>query len=151
MACAKVKELTSLDTAGLCDRLGLRLHPQEVSFNPLALWKLHMPLPRLRADGDVQKDWKSVDAVVLALSSHLTCNQIMDHGHHNVSIVAEVIEGMLPPGAGVKLKTLLDVPTGRMSCRNSTMCPLPWLRLMEGVLCKAGPNVPEGAEASTRS
>lgn len=72
-----VKELTSLDTAGLCDRLGLRL----------------------RADGDVQKDWKSVDAVV--------------------------IEGMLPPGAGVKLKTLLDVPTG--------------------VLCKAGPNVPEGA------
>eukprot|EP00439_Symbiodinium_sp_Y106_P012981 s3795_g1.t3 len=77
LARMSVKELTSLDTAGLCDRLGLRL----------------------RADGDVQKDWKSVDAVV--------------------------IEGMLPPGAGVKLKTLLDVPTG--------------------VLCKAGPNVPEGA------
>ncbi|CAE7469373.1 ISPG [Symbiodinium natans] len=77
LARMSVKELADLDTAGLCNRLGLRL----------------------RADGDVQKDWKSVDAVV--------------------------IDGMLPPGAGVKLKTLLDVPTG--------------------VLCKAGPNVPEGA------
>lgn len=72
-----VKELASLDTAQMCDRLGLRL----------------------RADGDVQKDWKSVDVVVL--------------------------DGMVTPNVGVKLKTLMDVPTG--------------------VICKAGPNVPDGA------
>ena len=48
-----------------------------------------------------------MDAVVLALRSH------MDQGHCDASIISEVIEGMLPPGAGVKLKTLLDVPTGR--------------------------------------
>ncbi|CAK8989444.1 unnamed protein product [Durusdinium trenchii] len=72
-----VKELADLDIQKLCDRLGLRL----------------------RADGDVQMEWKSVDAVVL--------------------------DGMVTPNVGVKLKTLLDVPTG--------------------VICKAGPNVPEGA------
>lgn len=72
-----VKEIKDLDTPALCKRLGLRL----------------------RADGDVQKDWKSIDAVV--------------------------VQGMVPPGVAVKLKTLLDVPVG--------------------VLCQAGPNVPEGA------
>jgi (E)-4-hydroxy-3-methylbut-2-enyl-diphosphate synthase len=72
-----VKELKELDTPGLCQRLGLRL----------------------RADGDIQKDWKSIDVVV--------------------------VKGMIPPGIGVKLKSLLDVPTG--------------------VVCQPGPNVPEGA------
>ncbi|CAK9060236.1 unnamed protein product [Durusdinium trenchii] len=75
-----VKELADLDIQKLCDRLGLRL----------------------RADGDVQMEWKSVDAVVL--------------------------DGMVTPNVGVKLKTLLDVPTG--------------------VICKAGPNVPEGVRSS---
>ncbi|CAE8677385.1 unnamed protein product, partial [Polarella glacialis] len=72
-----VKELKDMDTKTLCERLGLRL----------------------RADGDIQKDFKSVDAVV--------------------------INGMLPPAAGVKIKSLLDIPVG--------------------VICQPGPNVPEGA------
>eukprot|EP00438_Fugacium_kawagutii_P017486 Skav217982 [mRNA] locus=scaffold496:433102:439464:- [translate_table: standard] len=46
-----VKELAALDTQELCDRLGLRpIRDDDV---------------RLRADGDVQKDWKSVDVVAL--------------------------------------------------------------------------------------
>ena len=63
----------------------------------------------------------------------------------NCSFAAvEVIDGMLPPGAGVKLKTLLDVPTGAEHC-------LPLARLQStssGILCKAGPNVPEGVVPS---
>jgi len=71
------KEFANLDTKSLVDRMDLRL----------------------RADGDIQKDWKSIDAVV--------------------------VEGMIPPAAGVKMKTLLDVPMG--------------------VICQDGPNVPVGA------
>lgn len=77
LATMDVKELKDLDRAALCARLGLRL----------------------RADGDVQKDWKSIDVVV--------------------------IHGMVPPGAGVKIKSILDIPVG--------------------VICQPGPNVPEGA------
>eukprot|EP00933_Yihiella_yeosuensis_P045150 TRINITY_DN40475_c0_g1_i1.p1 TRINITY_DN40475_c0_g1~~TRINITY_DN40475_c0_g1_i1.p1 ORF type:complete len:817 (-),score=209.63 TRINITY_DN40475_c0_g1_i1:118-2502(-) len=71
------KEIEKLERKALCERLGLRL----------------------RADGDVQKDWKSIDVVV--------------------------VDGMITPGAGVKIKGLLDIPVG--------------------VICKPGPNVPAGA------
>lgn len=53
----------------------------------------------LRADMDVQKAFKSVDVVV--------------------------VEGMVAPDVGVKIKQLLDIPLG--------------------VICKGGPNVPAGA------
>ena len=62
-------------------------------------------LLRLRADGDVQKDWKSVDAVA-------PFSRLLGVGVISTARAAQVIDGMLPPGAGVKLKTLLDVPTG---------------------------------------
>jgi len=57
-------ELGGYDTKQLCDRFGLRL----------------------RKDGDVQKDWKSVDAVV--------------------------VNGALTPKAVANIKALLDVPVG---------------------------------------
>lgn len=76
LAHATVQELETLDIPGLCERFGLRF----------------------RADGDVQKDWKSNDAVL--------------------------IEGDIAPTLVDKLKVLLDVPMG--------------------ILCKAGPNVPDG-------
>mmetsp|Transcript_72139 Transcript_72139/g.146305 ORF Transcript_72139/g.146305 Transcript_72139/m.146305 type:complete len:804 (+) Transcript_72139:89-2500(+) len=58
------EEVASLDPASLCKRFGLRL----------------------RADGDIQKDWKSIDAVVL--------------------------QGPIPATAAANLQTLLDVPMG---------------------------------------
>jgi len=64
LARCSVEELASFDDAALCDRFGLRL----------------------RADGDIQKDWKSIDAVVL--------------------------EGNLTEDVASKLKVLLDVPLG---------------------------------------
>eukprot|EP00441_Pelagodinium_beii_P019752 CAMPEP_0197654360 /NCGR_PEP_ID=MMETSP1338-20131121/38807_1 /TAXON_ID=43686 ORGANISM="Pelagodinium beii, Strain RCC1491" /NCGR_SAMPLE_ID=MMETSP1338 /ASSEMBLY_ACC=CAM_ASM_000754 /LENGTH=792 /DNA_ID=CAMNT_0043229801 /DNA_START=75 /DNA_END=2454 /DNA_ORIENTATION=- len=78
-----VKEMKDMDTKTLVERLGLRL----------------------RADGDIQKDWKSIDVMV--------------------------VDGMVPPGVGVKIKTLLDIPMG--------------------VICKEGPNVPEGATVMLES
>jgi len=71
------KELKDMDTKAMCNRFGLRL----------------------RADMDVQKDWKSIDVVV--------------------------VDGTISAPVGIKIKELLDVPVG--------------------VICKPGPNVPEGA------
>lgn len=57
-------DLETLDTSALCARFGLRL----------------------RADGDVQKDWKSVDVVV--------------------------VDGTITPAAAGNVQALLDVPVG---------------------------------------
>jgi len=68
LASMRADEMASLSTEELCQRLGLRL----------------------RKDGDVQKDWKSIDVVVL--------------------------DGDLTESAAKHVKTLLDVPIG-VVCR----------------------------------
>eukprot|EP00448_Togula_jolla_P012108 CAMPEP_0170595968 /NCGR_PEP_ID=MMETSP0224-20130122/14851_1 /TAXON_ID=285029 /ORGANISM="Togula jolla, Strain CCCM 725" /LENGTH=769 /DNA_ID=CAMNT_0010920197 /DNA_START=50 /DNA_END=2359 /DNA_ORIENTATION=- len=74
LARATPSELESLDLQGLCDRFGLRL----------------------RKDGDVQKDWKSVDVVV--------------------------VDGDISAAAATQLKLLLDVPLG-VICRPGDNVP----------------------------
>mmetsp|Transcript_63398 Transcript_63398/g.198456 ORF Transcript_63398/g.198456 Transcript_63398/m.198456 type:complete len:635 (-) Transcript_63398:25-1929(-) len=64
LAVASAEELAGLDKAQLCQRFGLRL----------------------RADGDVQKDWKSIDAVV--------------------------VQGEVTPALAENLQMMLDVPMG---------------------------------------
>lgn len=71
------KEIESMNKAQICQKLGLRL----------------------RADGDIQKDWKSIDVVL--------------------------VDGELTEAAAKTVKMILDVPVG--------------------VICVAGPNVPDGA------
>jgi (E)-4-hydroxy-3-methylbut-2-enyl-diphosphate synthase len=71
---ATVEELSSLDLSSLCSRFGLRL----------------------RKDGDVQKDWKSIDAVV--------------------------IDEPIPESLGENLRLILDVPMGVL-CREGPHTP----------------------------
>lgn len=70
----KADELTNMNTAALCQRLGLRL----------------------RKDGDVQKDWKSIDVVV--------------------------VDGPLSATTAGPLQVLLDVPVG-VVCRPGDHVP----------------------------
>uniref|UniRef100_A0A7R9ZZ80 4-hydroxy-3-methylbut-2-en-1-yl diphosphate synthase (ferredoxin), chloroplastic n=1 Tax=Pyrodinium bahamense TaxID=73915 RepID=A0A7R9ZZ80_9DINO len=77
---SSAEELTGLDDAGLCQRFGLRL----------------------RADGDIQKDWKSIDTVL--------------------------VEGEVLQATAEKLKLLLSVPVGVL-CRPASGLPegVTWL------------------------
>mmetsp|Transcript_2611 Transcript_2611/g.7430 ORF Transcript_2611/g.7430 Transcript_2611/m.7430 type:complete len:777 (-) Transcript_2611:139-2469(-) len=76
LSAMSAEELGSLDTKTLCARLGLRL----------------------RADGDVQKDWKSTDAVVVD-------GALSDKAIENIKILLQV-------PAGVVCRPAANVPEG---------------------------------------
>eukprot|EP00930_Biecheleria_cincta_P053007 TRINITY_DN3832_c0_g1_i1.p1 TRINITY_DN3832_c0_g1~~TRINITY_DN3832_c0_g1_i1.p1 ORF type:complete len:830 (-),score=153.20 TRINITY_DN3832_c0_g1_i1:319-2532(-) len=91
---ATAEELVGMDKKALCDRFGLRL----------------------RADGDIQKDWTSVDVVF--------------------------VEGDVSPAASEKLQSLLDIPIGVL-CRPGDNVPDGVTLLHDATAVAAGSVVPE--------